>query len=67
MYKGSGAGQPALRASIASKLKQAGMPASKAEREATLRLLELRQMPAGHSYNILAGDTVFVIKIVQGE
>ena len=64
MKLGRNDGQPALRASIASELEQAGMSAKQASKQATSELLKLR---AGKGKReVHAGNTVFVVEVKDG-
>lgn len=58
-------GQPSLRAKLAAGFSEQSMLAQQAEAEATLRLLELRQLEAGRVVDIHAGDTVYRVEIKE--
>ena len=64
MRLGKNDGQPALRASIASELEQAGMSAKQAGKQATSELLKLRASEGRQE--IHAGNTVFIVEVKNG-
>jgi hypothetical protein len=55
-------GQPSLRASIASELEAAGLPASQASQQATSELLKLRASGPG-TYDVHVGNTVIKVEV----